>query len=372
VTTRHAPATTPFPHRIVWKPIAWRALSAGCRSDPAGVADGAHGQTEAMTRFGYTLMTEQSGPKELVRYAVAAERVGFDFEVSSDHYFPWLEAMGHAPYAWATLGAVAHATERVELMTYVTCPTIRYHPAVVAQKAATLGVLSDGRFTLGLGSGEALNEHVVGEGWPAVGDRQNMLQEAVEIIGELFSGDQVSYDGEFFRVDRAKLWDLPERPVEIGLAVSGEQSLKRFAPLGDHLIAVEPDDSAIKRWDELHDGPSRKIGQIPISWGPDKQQAIERAHELFRWFGGGWNVNADLPTPEGFDAASQYVRLDDIASSFGCGPDLDELVETVKPYWEAGFTDIALVQIGDEMQERFLAEVAGPLLEKLRAAAPSS
>src|SRR5215203_3513681 len=132
-----------------------------------------------MTRFGYTLMTEQSGPKELVRYAISAERAGFDFEVSSDHYFPWLAAQGHAPYAWTVLGAVAQATERVELLTYVTCPTMRYHPAVVAQKAATLGVLSDGRFTLGLGAGENLNEHVVGMGWPAIATRQEMLAEAI-------------------------------------------------------------------------------------------------------------------------------------------------------------------------------------------------
>src|ERR1700754_603492 len=141
-----------------------------------------------MTRFGYTLMTEQSGPKELVRYAVSAERAGFDFEVSSDHYFPWLSSQGHAPYAWSVLGAVAHATERVELMTYVTCPTIRYHPAVVAQKAATVQLLADGRFTLGLGSGENLNEHVVGQGWPALTTRQDMLAQAIEVIRKLAEG----------------------------------------------------------------------------------------------------------------------------------------------------------------------------------------
>ncbi|MBM9466235.1 TIGR03557 family F420-dependent LLM class oxidoreductase [Nakamurella leprariae] len=322
-----------------------------------------------MTRFGYTLMTEQSGPKALVQYAVAAERVGFDFEVSSDHYFPWLDEMGHSPYAWTTLGAVAHATERVEFMTYVTCPTIRYHPAVVAQKAATLGVLSDGRFTLGLGSGESLNEHVVGEGWPAVGDRQSMLQESVEIIRELFTGEQISYDGEYFRIDRAKLWDLPETPVEIGLAVSGEHSIKRFAPLGDHLIATQPDADAVQTWDAERSGApaSRKIGQIPISWDPDQDTAVERAHRLFRWFGGGWNVNADLPMPAGFEAASQFVRPEDVAESIACGPDLDELAESVRPFLEAGFTDVAIVQIGDERQQEFLDVVAGPLLEKLRA-----
>src|SRR6188472_466337 len=160
-----------------------------------------------MTRFGYTLMTEQSGPKELVRYAAAAEQVGFDFEVSSDHFFPWLSAQGHAPYAWTVLGAVAQVTERVELMTYVTCPILRYHPAVVAQKAATLGLLSDGRFTLGLGAGENLNEHVVGRGWPPANVRHDMLEEAVHIIRELLAGGYVSRGGEHFQVDSAKLWD---------------------------------------------------------------------------------------------------------------------------------------------------------------------
>jgi G6PDH family F420-dependent oxidoreductase len=155
-----------------------------------------------MTRFGYTLMTEQSGPKDLVRYAVSAERAGFDFEVSSDHYFPWLSSQGHAPYAWSVLGAVAQVTEQVELFTYVTCPTMRYHPAVVAQKAATLQILADGRFTLGVGSGENLNEHVVGGRWPTVTRRQQMLKEAIQIIRELFTGELVDWKGEYFEVGR--------------------------------------------------------------------------------------------------------------------------------------------------------------------------
>jgi G6PDH family F420-dependent oxidoreductase len=328
-----------------------------------------------MTRFGYTLMTEQSGPKELVRYAVEAERRGFDLVVCSDHYFPWLDAQGHAGYAWSVLGAVAHATERVGLMTYVTCPTVRYHPAVVAQKAATLGVLSDDRFVLGLGSGENLNEHVVGERWPAVGERHDMLEEAVEIIRELLAGERLTFDGNHFRVDSARLWDLPAEKVQIAIAVSGPQSISRFAPWADHLVAVEPDAEALGRWDaERAQGdlpPGRKIGQVPISWDTDADAALERAHEQFRWFAGGWNVNADLPTTEAFDAASQFVRPEDVAQQIACGPDLDAIVESVRPYWEAGFTDIALVQVGDERQQEFLETAAGPLLERLRAAAPS-
>ena len=332
-----------------------------------------------MTRFGYTLMTEQSGPRELVGYAQHADRLGFDFAVSSDHYFPWLDAQGHAPYAWSVLGAVAQATERIELMTYVTCPTVRYHPAVVAQKAATMALLSEGRFTLNVGAGENLNEHVVGERWPAVGERHDMLEEALEIIHRLFDGERVTYEGAHFRVDSARLWDLPETRVPIGVAVSGGQSVSRFCGLADHLVAVEPDADLVRQWDEARAdlgtlevvGPSRKIGQVPISWGPDRDEAVARAHDEFRWFGGGWKVNADLPTTEAFEAASQFVRPEDVAASIPCGPDLDAVVEAVAPYWEAGFTDVAVVQVGDALQQQFLDEAAGPLLERLRAAAPA-
>lgn len=326
-------------------------------------------------RFGYTLMTEQAGPKELVRFAIGAEEAGFDFEVSSDHYFPWLSAQGHSPYAWTVLGAVAHATERVGLMTYVTCPTMRYHPAVVAQKAATLQILADGRFTLGLGSGENLNEHVVGQGWPTVGTRQDMLAEAVEIIRALHTGELVEHRGEYFDVPSARVWDLPEDGVEIALAVGGDEAVARFAPLADHLVATEPSRELIDRWNgtegapRIGSGGARAIGQIPICWDPDEKSAVERAHEQFRWFAGGWSVNADLPTTAGFAGATQFVRPEDVADQIPCGPDLDAIVEAVRPYWEAGFTDIALVQIGGESQDRFLQECAGPLLGRLRAAA---
>jgi G6PDH family F420-dependent oxidoreductase len=327
-----------------------------------------------MTNFGYTLMTEQSGPRALVDYAVAAERVGFDFEVSSDHYSPWLTEQGHAPYAWSVLGAVAHATERVELMTYVTCPTIRYHPAVVAQKAATLGLLSQGRFTLGLGSGESLNEHTVGQGWPAIQTRHDMLVEAVEIIRLLHAGELVTFRGTYFEVDSARIWDLADEPVRLGLAVAGERAIEHFAPVADDLIAVEPNAELVSSWNavdgatRIGDG-ARAIGQVPICWDPDEETAIARAHEQFRWFGGGWKVNADLPTTAGFAGASQYVRPEDVAESIPCGPDLDKIVDAVSAFWEAGFTDVAIVQVGDENQQRFLDEAAAPLLEKLRAAA---
>ena len=329
-----------------------------------------------MTNFGYTLMTEQSGPKDLVRHAADAEQVGFDFAVSSDHYSPWLSAQGHAPYAWSVLGAVAQVTSRMELMTYVTCPTMRYHPAVVAQKAATMQLLSDGRFTLGLGTGENLNEHVVGGGWPGVDTRQAMLAEAISIIRRLHTGELVTHRGDYFEVDSARIWDLPEGGVPLAVAAGGPQAVATFGPLADHLIATEPDADLIAAWNGLPDhdrvgSRARAIGQIPVSWDArSTDAAVERAHQQFRWFAGGWSVNADLATTAGFAGATQFVRPEDVAKAIPCGPDLDAIVEAVAPFWEAGFTDIALVQIGGDQQDGFLADAAKPLLDKLRSAAP--
>jgi G6PDH family F420-dependent oxidoreductase len=326
-----------------------------------------------MTRFGYTLMTEQSGPKDLVRYAVSAEEHGFDFEVCSDHFSPWLASQGHAPNAWAVMGAVAQATERVDLYSYVTCPTMRYHPAIVAQQAATVQILADGRFTLGLGSGENLNEHVIGRGWPAIRTRQDMLCEAIGIIRALLSGETVNWRGNYFQVDTARLWDLPEVPVGIAVAMGGKKSIERFATLADHLAAVNPSGELVHAWHSARQaagmaGGGRVVGQVPVCWDPDRDTAIQRAHNQFRWFAGGWKVNADLPTTAAFASATQFVRPEDVAESIPCGPDLHAMVDAVRPYWEAGFTDVALVQIGGEAQDLFLKEAAEPLLEALRAA----
>jgi G6PDH family F420-dependent oxidoreductase len=323
-----------------------------------------------MVRFGYTLMTEQSGPKELVAHAVGAEAAGFDFAVSSDHYFPWLDSQGHAPYAWSVLGAVAHATERIGLMTYVTCPILRYHPAVVAQKAATMGLLSDDRFTLGLGAGENLNEHVVGAGWPPVNVRHERFAEALTIIAGLFDGGYVNYAGRHFRVDSAKLWDLPRRRVPIATAVSGTRSIRLGAPRADAMIAVEPDENLVRQWKALCPAPdTRKIGQLPVSWDTDREAAVRRAHDQFRWFGGGWHVNAELPGTAAFAAATRFVTPDDVAAAIPCGADVDAVVTAASAFWRAGFTDLALVQIGGAHQDEFLRVAEKELLPALRSAA---
>jgi G6PDH family F420-dependent oxidoreductase len=319
-----------------------------------------------MVQLGYTLMTEQSDPVSLVRWAAEAERAGWDFEVSSDHYFPWLDSQGHSPNAWVTLGAVAHATERVELMTYVTCPTVRYHPAVVAQQAATLDLLSGGRFTLGLGAGENLNEHVVGRGWPPANIRHEMFREAVEIIKSLFAGGYVNYAGQHFRVDSAKLWDVGDPAPRIGIAVSGTKSCRIAGEHADAMIAVEPEASLGEQFDSFGGRGKPRIGQLPICFDRDKDAAIERAHDQFRWFAGGWKVNAELPGTAAFAAATQFVTRDDVAAQIPCGDDPAAVQKAVKEFVDAGFTHVALVQIGGEHQEEFLRWSEKELLPALR------
>ncbi len=320
-----------------------------------------------MVQVGYTMMCEQAGPRQLVHDVVAAEAAGFDFAVVSDHYFPWLEAQGHSPYAWSVLGAAAWATSSIPLMTYVTCPTFRYHPAVVAQKAATMQLLSEGRFTLGLGAGENLNEHVVGGGWPPVDVRHAMLREAVQIIRELWKGDYVNFDGEHFEVRSAKVWDLPPKLPDIGIAVSGPQSTALAGEFADAMIAIEPDPGLGTSFDAAGGTGKARIGQLAVSFDPDQAAAVARAREQFRWFAGGWKVNSELPGPSAFDAASQFVRDEDIEQQIPCGDDVDRVVEAVKEFADAGFTHVALVQIGGDRQQPFIDWARKGLLDALRS-----
>jgi G6PDH family F420-dependent oxidoreductase len=319
-----------------------------------------------MVKIGYTIMAEQSGPKDLVADAVRAEEVGFDFIAASDHYFPWLESQGHSPYTWSVLGAVAQATSRIDLMTYVTCPTMRYHPAVVAQKAATVQLLSDGRFTLGLGAGENLNEHVVGRAWPPVDVRHEMLAEALEIIRRLFAGETVTFRGAHLATEDAKLWDLPPDAPMIGVAVSGPSSCQLAGRSADAMIAVEPDTELGDRFAAAGGAGKPRIGQVGLSYDPDVAAATKRALQQFRWFAGGWDVMAELPSPKSFAAASEFVREDDIARQVPCGPDVASHVAGVRSFVEAGFTHVAVVQIGGQTQDMFLDWAAAELLPALR------
>jgi G6PDH family F420-dependent oxidoreductase len=326
------------------------------------------GNSLAMVQIGYTMMTEQAGPRDLVDHLVGAERAGFDFSVTSDHYFPWLDEQGHAPYAWSVLGAAAQATTRIPLMTYVTCPTTRYHPAVVAQKAATMQLLSEGRFRLGLGSGENLNEHVVGGGWPAAPVRLEKLEEAVGIIRDLLAGKEVDRRGQHFEVRGAKLWDLPDTPPPIGVAVSGPRSCAIAGSLADLVIATEPKAELLEAFDRHGGAGKPRVGQLPVCYDPDRDAAVARAHEQFRWFGSGWKVNSELPGTDGFAGATQFVSPDDVAESIPCGDDVDAFVAAVAQYAEAGFDEIALVQIGGAHQEPFLEWSNKTLLPALRDA----
>lgn len=319
-----------------------------------------------MVHIGYTMMTEQAGPRDLVDHVVRAEEAGFDFSVTSDHYSPWLASQGHAPHAWSVLGAAAQATSRIPLMSYVTCPTTRYHPTVVAQQAATVQLLSEGRFRLGLGSGENLNEHVVGGGWPGVGERQEKLAEAVEIIRALFDGGTVEYHGTHFDVEAAKLWDQPEPPPPIGIAVSGEKSCALAGRLADLVIAVEPEAGLLDSFDRHGGAGKPRVGQLPVCFDRDRDAAVRRAHDQFRWFGGGWKVNSELPNTGAFADATQFVRPEDVAESIPCGDDVPAFVEAVRPYVEAGFTEIALVQVGGDTQLPFLEWAEEKLLPALR------
>ena len=317
-----------------------------------------------MTNYGYTLLSEQSGPRALVADAARAEQAGFDFAVISDHYSPWLEEQGHSPYAWSVLGAVAQATERMALMSFVTCPIRRYHPAVVAQKAATMALLSQGRFTLGLGAGENLNEHVAGA-WPPVSQRHDMFTEALEIIQGLLDGDAVSFTGEYYEVGQARLFDLPEERVPTAVAVSGPESCALAAEYADGMIATEPDRDLVDQF-EASGGNGRRYGQAAICYGPDEQECRRLVREQFRWSPLGWKARAELPNPASFAAATETVDEDDVAASVSCGPDLDRHLRAVAAYREAGFTDIAVIQVGGDGQERFLDWARSEFLPALR------
>jgi G6PDH family F420-dependent oxidoreductase len=319
-----------------------------------------------MPSIGYTLMGEQRGPRELVEDAVRAEAAGFDFAVSSDHFHPWLEEQGHSPYTWSVLGAVCATTKRMPLMTYVTCPILRYHPAVVAQKAATVALLSEGRFSLGLGAGERLNEHVVGGGWPSTDTRHEMLDEAVEIIRRLWEGGYVTHHGLHYAVDTARIFDLPSRAPEIGIAVSGPKSCKVAGERADFLIATEPKRELIDGWRAAGGTGKRIVGQFPVCYGRDRGACVRLAHQQFRWGLSGWGVQADLPNPKNFDSASRYVREEDVAKEIPCGPDPGPIVEAAQKFFDAGFSDVALVQIGPD-QAGFCSFYERELAKALRA-----
>jgi G6PDH family F420-dependent oxidoreductase len=298
-------------------------------------------------RIGYKLMSELYGPKDLVDNARRAEAAGFDFVSISDHFHPWMASQGHSPYAWSVLGAIAASTTRVELTTAVTCPYVRYHPAIIAQAAATIACMSDGRFSLGLGTGENLNEHVVGETLPPPGTRREMLRESIEAMRGLWSGGVRSYAGRHVRIDRARIFDLPDAPPKILVAAAGPSGAKLAAEQGDGLFATEPKPSIVDAWRESA-GKGPAYAEVALSWGRSVDEAQRVAHERFRFGVLGWKLLSELPSFPNFEAATQFIRPEDIARSIACGPDPAVHLAAIRKYREAGFDHLVLVGVGED------------------------
>ena len=319
-------------------------------------------------KVGYKLIAEAYSPREMVRQAVRAEEVGFDFVEISDHFHPWFDSQDLSGFAWSMLAAAAARTERIELATGVTCPFIRYHPAIVAQAAAMTALLSDGRFTLGVGAGEQLNEHVVGRGWPAVATRHEMLRESLEIIRLLWSGGYHSYEGKHLTLEDARVFDLPETPPKIAVAIGGPSSARVAAELGDGIFATEPRPDLTNAYAEAG-GSGPKYGEVPLSWAPDEATAASSARETFRFGLTGWKVQAELPNPVKFEAATAFITEDDMREVFGCGPDPEHLA-VAQQFVDAGFDHLTLINTGPD-PDGFFDFFAAELAEPIRSLKPS-
>jgi G6PDH family F420-dependent oxidoreductase len=305
-----------------------------------------------VTRYGYTLFSELNGPVAMADQAVAAEQAGFDYLGMSDHFHPWLSRHTDSPFAWSVLGAVADRTEEVDLVTLVTCPFLRYHPAIIAQASATIQLLSGGRFTLGVGAGENLSEHIVGRGWPPVDVRHEMLAEAVEIIRELWTGQWVTYRGRHLTTEDARVWSLPEQRPGLAIAASGPRSIRLAARHADHVICDGPDPEVATGFKQKRpDGEA--WCQVPVAFDPDEQVALDAAHH-FAFGATGWKVMAELPNVPGFDAAAALVRDDDITQLVATGADPSVLVERLRGAVEAGYDRVSVVQVGPDRGEGFM------------------
>ncbi|WP_337061034.1 TIGR03557 family F420-dependent LLM class oxidoreductase [Kineococcus sp. G2] len=321
-------------------------------------------------RIGYKLATEAFGPKEIIRQAVEAERAGYDFVEMSDHYHPWLDVQGHSGFTWSLLAAIAAKTERIGLVTGVTCPSVRYHPAIIAQAAATMQIISDGRFTLGVGAGERLNEHVVGRGFPGVAERHERFREALEIIRLLWRGGYRTYEGKHLRLEDARVFDLPEELPVIAVASSGKASARIAAELGDGLFATEPKGEIVGTWKELG-GSGPAYAEVPMAWAPDEDSAIDAVLEKSRWAVTGWKVMSELPNPVNFDAATQTVGAEHVRAQFAVGPDPAAYLSGAQQYVDAGFDHLVTQNAGPD-PDGFLEFFANELAEPLRALTPSS
>jgi G6PDH family F420-dependent oxidoreductase len=322
-------------------------------------------------KIGYFLSSEETAPAELVRQARLAEQAGFDGLWISDHFHPWNDEQGHSAFVWSTIGAIAQATSRMKVTTAVTCPTIRLHPAVIAHAAATSAVLLEGRFALGLGSGEALNEHVLGDRWPQADERLEMLEEAVEVIRTLWQGGSQSHRGRHYRVENARIYDLPEQPTPILISGFGEKSTQLAARIGDGFCTVSPVAEAVDAF--RRDGGEDKLvaGGVKVCWAEDEQSARETAFRLWPNDALPGELAQILPTPAHFEQAAELVTEQMIAESVTCGPDLDKHVAALREYEDAGFDELYVQQVGGG-HERFFELYAEHVLPHFESSRPAA
>jgi G6PDH family F420-dependent oxidoreductase len=296
-------------------------------------------------KIGYFLSSEENGPADLVAQARAAEEAGFHGLWISDHYHPWNDEQGQSPFVWAVIGALAEATSRVPVTTAVTCPTVRTHPAVIAQAAATAAAMLPGRFNFGVGSGEALNELVVGHDWPEASVRLEMLEEAIGVIRELWTGEAVSHEGKHYRVRHARIYTLPERPPPILVSGFGPKSVELAGRVGDGYVTTMPDASLVERY-RAAGGEGPVHAGTKVCYGSDEAEARRTAHRLWPNEVLPGELAQVLPTPEHFEQAASLVTEDMVAEAVPCGPDLERHIESVQEYADAGVDELYIQQIG--------------------------
>ncbi|HWL91608.1 MAG TPA: TIGR03557 family F420-dependent LLM class oxidoreductase [Actinomycetota bacterium] len=319
-----------------------------------------------MVRIGYTLSAEEHGPGDLLLYGRIAEESGFDFLTISDHFHPWTSRQGQSPFVWSVLGGLAVKTEEVEIITAVTCPTIRIHPAIVAQAAATTAAMLPDRFVLGVGSGENLNEHILGDPWPHPKERLQMLEEAIDLMRALWSGELITEWTEHYTVDRARLFTVPETPPRIAVAASAPAAVRLAGRVGDGLISTAPKAEMVEAFREAGGEGKPVYGQLTICWGPDEAKAKDEALEWWPNTSVPGEVGLELAEPEHFEEIAELLTADRIAEKVVCGPDTGAIVDKVEEFVNAGFDHVFLHQVGPR-QEEFLAFAKGELLPAIAA-----
>ena len=321
-------------------------------------------------QIGYFLSSEEWGPRELVELAAKAQSAGFDGLWISDHYHPWNDQQGHSPFVWSVIGAIACAAPGMKVSTAVTCPTVRIHPAVIAQAAATATILLEGNFCLGLGSGEALNEHILGDRWPPADVRLEMLEEAVAVLRLLWQGGFQSHHGRHYQVENARIYDLPEEPPRIVISGFGPKAIDLAARIGDGFCTVAPEANAVGRF-RSQGGEGKLVqGGMKVCWGEDESAALETAHRLWPNDALPGELAQVLPTTRHFEQASELVRPEQVAAQVPCGPDPQRHLDAVTAYLEAGFDELYVQQIGPH-QDAFFAAYEELVLPQVRERAPA-